>query len=42
MWKVAGAVHGIDQQPEPMVLSMRSLATTWAYRARATATAAVP
>jgi len=42
LWKVAGAVHGIDHEPVPMRLSMRRCVATRASTARAVATAAVP
>ena len=42
LWKVAGAVHGIDHEPVPMRLPMKWCEATGASTARASATAAVP
>ena len=42
LWNVAGGVHGIDHEPFPIEVPMRSFVATGTSWARATATAAVP
>ena len=42
MWSKAGTVHGIDHEALAVRLAMWSLLTAPTYRARATATAAMP